>query len=340
MNLAIVSKLWENTTPLSGGGTGASIGALVNGLVDNGHRVTLFATGNSETKAQELVSVRKEPYQGDYSEIHEYRNIAEAFRRHREFDLIHCAVEHKSVLFGDLVDTPSLHSIRYGEFFEHEQELLRSYKDLNFVGNSRAITELLPFLNWQESVYNGVNTDEFPLEEDKDDYLLFLARMSEQKGVDLAIDTARKLNKKLILAGKMEDRDKHFLQDKVLPYIDNENIVYKGEVSGEAKLELLKKASCLLQPVRLFEACSNTILEAMACGTPVVALDGGSNRELVEHGTTGFVVSEPGEIEGAVADIKSIEPAACRKRVEENFSRDKMVAGYEEIYKKLIEGYN
>ena len=120
MNLAIISKLWESTTPLSSGGTGASIGGLIDGLVEAGHRVTLFATGDSKTKAQELVSVREQPYRGDYSEIQEYRNIAETFRRHREFDLIHCAVEHKSVLFGDLVETPSLHSIRYGEFFDQE----------------------------------------------------------------------------------------------------------------------------------------------------------------------------------------------------------------------------
>lgn len=336
MNLAVISKLWEPTTPLSSGGTGASIGNLVNGLVDRGHKVTLFATGDSETRAQELVSVRDEPYRGDYSEIHEYRNIAEAFRRHREFDLIHCAVEHKSVLFGDLTDTPSLHSIRYGEFFDQEQEMLESYKNLDFVGNSRAITEFLPFLSWQGFVYNGIDADQFPYSEDKDDYLLFLARLTEQKGVDIAIQTARKLGKKLILAGKMVDRDSEFLQKKVHPFIDDKNIIYKGELAGEEKLELLAKASGVLQPVRFFEACSNTILEAMACGTPVVAFDSGSNRELVEDGKTGFVVSDQAGMEEAVSKLNRIKPRDCRDRVEKFFSLEQMVKDYEKIYERML----
>ncbi len=336
MKLAIVSKLWEETTPLSRGGTGASIGSLVNGLVDRGHQVTLFATGNSETKAQELVSVREMPFRGDYSEVQEYQNIAGAFARHQDFDLIHCAVEHKSVLFGKAVSTPSLHSIRYGEFFEHEIELLREYQDLCFVANSQSLTELLPFLNWQGFVYNGLKIEDFPFKEKKEDYLLFLARVNEQKGADLAIETARKLNKRLFLVGNMVDRDRDFLESKVKPYLDNDQIVYLGEVSGPRKLELLQNAEAVLQPVRFFEACSNTLLEAMACGTPVVATDSGSNRELIEDGRTGFVVKDGEDLAEAVSRVKEIDPAHCRQRVSDNFSLEAMINGYERIYDKLL----
>jgi len=336
MKIAIVSKLWEETTPLSRGGTGASIGALVNGLVEKGHKVTLFATGNSQTRAQELVSAREEPFRDDYSEIHEYENIAGAFRRHKDFDIIHCACEHKSVLFGDLVSTPSLHSIRYGEFFEHEWNLLKKYQDLNFMGNSEAITHLLPFLNWQGVVHNGVSTDKFSFSPEPGEYLLFLSRLSEQKGVDIAIQVAKNLGKKLILAGKMVDTDSQFSREKVLPQIDDKQIQYLGEVREEKKIELLKNAYCLIQPNRIFESCSNSILESMACGTPVVALNRGSNSELVDSGTTGFVVTQEKELEEAVKKVKQIKREKCRERVENCFSLQKMAEGYVELYQKII----
>jgi len=336
MKIAIISKLWEETTPLSRGGTGASIGSLVDGLVDKGHQITLFATGDSNTRARGLVAVREKPFRDDYSEIQEYDNISRAFKRHKEFDIIHCAVEHKSVFFGGLTDTPSLHSIRYGEFFEQEEELLKRNKNLNFMANSQAVTKFLPFLNWQGVVYNGVSIDKFPFNEQAGDYLLFLARITEQKGVDRAIQVARASGKKLILAGKMADKDSEFIKKKVSPFIDDKQIKYLGEVTQERKIELLRNAYCLIQPNRLFEACSNSFLEAMACGTPVVTLDKGSNRELVKSGFTGFVAEKEEDLTDAVFKIRDIKRKDCRERVEKYFSREKMVEGYLNLYKKII----
>lgn len=336
MKIAIVSKLWEETSPYATGGTGVSIGYLVDGLVKRGHKVTLFATGNSRTKAQKLISVRKYPYQGDYSEIHEYQNIAAAFKRHKNFDLIHCAVEQKSVLFGSLVSTPSLHSIRYGEFFDHEEELLKEYKNLNFIGNSKSLKKILPFLNWRGFVYNGIDTSLFKLEEKKDDYLLFLGRLSPQKGPDIAIRVAKKLKKKLILAGRISDTDRNFLEKKVFPFIDGKQIIYVGEAPFKKKVKLFEKAEAFLHPIDYFEACSNTLLEAQACGTPVVAFDMGSNKELIEHGKTGFIVKTEREMVEAVKKIDKIDKKFCRTRVEKYFSIDKMVENYEKLYKKII----
>jgi len=337
MKIAIVSKLWEETSPTSRGGTGASVGTLVNELVARGHKITLFASGNSATRAQELSAVRPRPYrQGQYSEIHEYENIAAAFRRHREFDLIHCAVEQKSVLFGDLTTTPSLHSIRYAEFFAHEINLLKKYRRLNFVANSRSVIKELPWLNWRGFVYNGLDLSLFPFSAKEQGYLLFLARMSPQKGVDLAIKIARQLKLKLILAGKKVPTDNKFLADKVTPFIDNKNIIYLGEVGFKKKVSLLKNASALLQFSRLPEACSNTILEAMACGTPVIALNNGSNKELIKHGRVGFVVKKPAQIIAAIKKIPSLRRIECRRHIEKHFSQDEMVDGYEKVYKQLI----
>lgn len=336
MKIAIVSKLWERISPDSTGGTGASIGNLVNGLVEKGHKVTLFATGDSKTKAQKLISVKNKPYKGDYSEIKEYQNISEAFKRHKDFDLIHCAVEHKSLFFGDLVKTPSLHSIRYGEFFKDELNLLKQNKKLNFVANSKALQKKFSFLNWKGIVYNGLDYKLFPYNETPKDYLLFLARVSPQKGPDIAIKLAKKLKMNLIIAGKMVEADYEYLKKQVLPHIDNKKIVYLGEVGFKEKLELLKNAKALIQPIDYFEACSNTILEAAACGTPTITYNKGSNKELIENGKTGFVVNNFEQLLSKTKQINKLNRLDCRRRIETVFNLDQMVEGYEKIYKKIL----
>ncbi|PKM91316.1 hypothetical protein CVU82_01815 [Candidatus Falkowbacteria bacterium HGW-Falkowbacteria-1] len=338
LKIAIVSKLWEETFPGSRGGTGSSIGYLVNGLVNKGHQVTLFATGNSKTKAQELVSVRPRHYLDDYSEIHEYENIAGAFRRAKDFDIIHCAVEHKSVFFGDLVKTPSIHSIRYGEFFDQEVKLLKKYKNLNYVGISKSLKKFLPFLNWKDFIYNGVDYRDFKQEEKRGDYLLFLARVTPQKGVDTAIKVAKKLNMKLIIAGKTSDVDKDFLNKKVYPFIDGKQIMYVGEVLGEKKKKLLSQALCLIQPNRVIEAFGNSFLESMASAVPVVAFDRGAMSELIKNGKTGYVVNNFNEMLKAVKNIHNLSKKDCVERVKKSFSLDKMIESYEALYYRIIDG--
>ncbi len=336
LKIAIVSKLWEETSPLSRGGTGSSLGFLINALVDKGHHVSLFGTANSKTKAQKLFSVRKKPYQGDYSEVQEYLNISNAFSKANKFDLIHCGVEHKSVYFGDLCQTPSLHSIRYGEFFDQEISLLKKYAHLNYVANSKAVGNLLPFLNWRKIVYNGIDSSLFKRSKEKGRYLLFLARLSPQKGVDIAISVAKKLNMKLLIAGRTSETDKKFLDKKVLPFVDNKQIIYLGEARGQKKINLLKNAYSLIQPNRLFEACSNSILEAMASAVPVIAFDKGSNNELVKDGETGFIVNNQREMLEAIKKIDTINKENCFKRVERYFSLRQMVNSYEDLYYKII----
>lgn len=337
LKIAVVSKLWEDTSPFSRGGTGSSIGLLVNGLVARGHQVTLFASGDSQTKAQKLISVRSKHYLDDYSEVHEYENISEAFRRADNFDIIHCAVEHKSLFFADLVKTPSLHSIRYGEFFPQELKLLQKYKHLNYVGISQAIKKMFSFLNWQGIIYNGLDYRSFRQEKKAGDYLLFLARLSPQKGIDLAIKVALKLNMKLVIAGKTSLADKKFLEKKVYPFIDGKQIIYLGEVLGEKKKNLLSRAYCLIQPNRVFEAFGNTILESLASGVPVVAMSKGAISEIIENGKTGYVVDNFSQMISAIKKVKNLNKQDCTARVKNNFSLDKMVDSYIELYYKIIE---
>ncbi|MBU0648492.1 glycosyltransferase family 4 protein [Patescibacteria group bacterium] len=335
MKIALVSKLWEATSPHSMGGTGSSVGQLANELVRRGHKVTLFATRDSKTRAR-LIAVQPKPFRGNYSEIREYMNISEAFKRHQEFDIINCHVEHKACFFAPLVKTSVLITIRYGEFFAQEMEFLKKSKNLNFSANSKALRKHLAFLNWRGHVYNGVDLSIFRYSAKPKDYVLFLGRLSPQKGVDIAIRAARRARKKLIIAGKMVDRDADFLKKKVIPYIDGKRVIYRGEVGLASKVRLLGEAQAVLQPVNYFEACSNTILEAMASGTPVIAFDRGSNRELVVDKRTGFIVKKRDQMVSALKKINIIQRADCRARAEKYFSVEKMARDYEALYKKII----
>jgi glycosyltransferase involved in cell wall biosynthesis len=337
MKIAIVSKLWENTEKDSLGGTGAGVGNLIDGLVKNGHEITLFATGNSKTKAQELISVRENPFANDYSEVQEFENISNAFKSKKKFDLIHCAVEYKSLFFSEISKIPVLHSIRYGECFEQELNILKKYKNENFVGISKAIVNKFSFLNFLGFVYNGIDLNNFSFNENAGEYFLFLARVSPQKGVGRAIEAAKKLGKKLIIAGKISSTDEEYLQKNFWPYIDNEQIIYKGEVGFEEKIELLKNSLALLHPIEnIFEAFGMSLIEAQACGTPVISFDNGSPKEVIKNGETGFVVSNWGEFLEACNNIGSIDRKKCRDWVKNNFTITKMVRGYEDIYKKII----
>jgi glycosyltransferase involved in cell wall biosynthesis len=263
-------------------------------------------------------------------------NISEAFKREKEFDIINTHVEHKSCFFAPLIKTPVMITMRYGEFFTDELELLRANKKLNFSANSRALKKHLGFLNWRGHVYNGVNLDLFKYNDRPKDYLLFLGRLSPQKGVDLAIDAAKKSKQKLIIAGKMVDQDAEYLKRKVIPRIDGKQIIYRGQVGLPAKIRLLRQARAVVQPVQYFEACSNTIIEAMAAGTPVVAFDRGSNRELVSNKKTGFIVKNYRQMLQAIAQIDTIRRADCRSRAEKFFSASAMADGYLNLYKKII----
>ncbi len=335
MRIAIVSKLWESTQPFSTGGTGMSVGNLVNALSKRGHHITLFATGDSKTEARRLVSVTAKPYQNNYSEIKEYQNIFNAFKEANRFDIIHTHVEHKAIFFASLTQIPVLISLRYGEFFKDELNLMKQNARLNYSFNSLALRRKLAFLKSVGVVYNGIDVNNYPYKQSVDDYLLFLGRLSPQKGVALAIQAALKTKHRLIIAGKVSEADKDYLKYEVWPFIDQQKIVYVGEVKFKQKIKLLSQAKALIQPTQVFEACSNSLLEAQACGTPVISFNRGSNKEIVKNGITGFII-KPSQLRQTIKKISLIERQACRRWVERKFTTEKMARAYEKIYQKLI----
>ncbi len=334
----MVSKLWEATSPEARGGTGAAVGYLTAELRRRGHQVTLFAASDSLAGEQLVSNLSSDEFRASYSEPQEFMNIAAAFDRRQSFDVIHCHNEYKSLFFGAASATPSLHTVRYGEFFADEREVFRRYSHLNFAGISAAVKNSLPFLNWRGIVPNGLDLEKFAFSDQKEDYLLFLARLSPQKGPDVAIRIARRLKKRLILAGKRSAQDASYLAAKVDPFIDGDQICYVGELDFANKVALLLRAAALLHPISCPEAFGMSFIESMACGTPVIAYDLGAISEVIVSEETGFIVSSEDEMAEAVRRLSSIRPAACRQRVEENFTAARMASGYEKIYAELVAG--
>lgn len=337
MRIGIVSKLWERSDPESTGGTGVIVGNLVEGLVKRGHDVTLFATKDTKTKAR-LISVLSKPFseKRPYSEIYEYLNIAKALRMTSRFDIINFHVEHKSLLFSNIIKTPLVHTIGYGEFFKDGLNLLKLYKRESFIAISQSINKKFKFLNFKGVVPVGLDYNNFPFNDKPDDYFLFLARLSPQKGVHLAVKAAKNAGIKLILAGKISSTDKKYLDQEVFPYIDGKKIIYAGEAKFNKKISLLKNARALIHPHTYFEAFGISMLEAQACGTPVITFPHGAAAEVVKNKKTGFIVNSLSAITKAIGKIDEIDRSACRQRAEKLFSLNQMISGYEKIYKRII----
>lgn len=336
MKIALVSKLWEPTSPDSVGGTGFIVGSLADGLVERGHDVTVYASGDSETKA-ELISVCDEHVWDRFPEAIYYLTIAKAFKDADRYDIIDCHVEEKGLYFSPLVETPSVNTFEFGLFDDEQRRVFEEYKDEKCISISYTCREIYPDLNWIANVYNGIRVKDFPFSDKAGDYLLLLGRVSSQKGVHHAVQVALKSGLKLIIAGKVVDEDKEYLDEKVWPFVDDDQIKYIGLVSYREKMPLLKNALALISPLCYLEAFGLNLAEAMACGTPAVAFDRGAAPEVIKNGETGFVV--PGDdVDAMVAALKKvpqIDRAACRRRVEENFTVEKMVDGYERVYRDI-----
>lgn len=336
MKIALISKLWEETGKTSVGGTGMSVGYLADGLLEKGHKVTLFATGNSKTKAK-LVSVAPKPFADQYLESLDYLNIASAFKDSANFDLLHFYANQRSLFFAPLTKTPTLHTIDYGEFFSDEIKVLKAYYQENFVAISHALVKLFPFLNWQGVVHNGLDLADFSFNPNpQKDLLIFNGRMSPQKGPDVAIRVAKKLGMRLEMIGKVTAADKDYLDAKVWPYVDGKQIKYLGVLKFSQKVRFMGRGLVLLHPITYFEAFGNVLIEALACGTPVIAFNHGAVPEILVNGLTGFVSENEDQMIGAVKEIEKINRRACRQHVEKNFTVEKMVEGYEKIYQKIL----
>jgi glycosyltransferase involved in cell wall biosynthesis len=338
MRIAMLSPIAWRTPPRHYGPWESVVSLLTEGLVARGYDVTLFATGDSETSGK-LRSVCAQGYEEDSSiipKVWESLHISELFDHADDFDIIHNHFDFLPLTYTGLIQTPVVTTIHGFS----SPGILPVYKKYNrsvfYVSISNA--DRAPELDYIKTIYHGIDLQQFDFQPEPDDYLLFFGRIHPDKGAKEAIEIARACNKPLILAGIIQDED--YYQENVQPYLDNSQVVYIGSVGPLQRSVLLGKASALLHPIHFDEPFGLSIIEAMACGTPVIAFNRGSMPELIEHGKTGFLVSGCQEAIEHIDRIETISRADCRRIVEDRFTADRMVEEYGDVYTLMMESGN
>jgi len=310
---------------------------LTEGLVARGVDVTLFATGDSVTSAR-LVSVCARSYEEDRDvdpKVAEGMHIAAALEAAGDLDLLHNHFDFLPLTYSRLVDTPMVTTI-HGFSSERILEVYRRYDDrVAYVAISDA--DRHPDLHYAATVHHGIPVPDGPLGPGSDDgTLVFFGRIHPHKGTAAAIEVAHRAGRPLVLAGIVQDQG--YFDAEVAPHIDGRNVRYLGPIGPEQRDDLLGHADALLHMVSFAEPFGLSMVEAMACGTPVVARPLGAVPEVVEDGRTGFLVDTVDEAVTALGRLDRIDRAACRAHVEARFSVDRMVDGYLEVYRSLVGG--
>jgi glycosyltransferase involved in cell wall biosynthesis len=344
MRILQMAPLWETVPPPAYGGTESVVFDLVEGLVARGHDVTLWASGDSTTSAR-LRSVyhRSLRRADDLADRHphDWRHIAFALEdaARGEYDLIHNHAGEMPLAFLRFVSTPvltTMHSDPTPDTRPIWQEAEGWYNTISRSQYKRHASGLAP--RFIGPIYNGIDTASFPFSAEKDDYLLFLSRMSEQKAPHLAVEAARRLGVRLVMAGKVDWRDQPYFDRVVQPLIDGHDVTFVGEADADLKRTLYRNARALLLPIQWDEPFGLVMVEAMACGTPVIAFSRGAAPELIVHGETGFLVTDVDGMVDAVGRLNEIHPGRCRAWVEERFDTSVMVDAYLAAYERILAG--
>lgn len=306
---------------------------LTEGLVAKGYDVTLFATGDSITSAK-LHWICPRPYSQDASldpKVWECLHISDVFEHADDFDLIHNHYDFLPLTYSRLVSTPVLTTI-HGFSSPRILPAYHKYGDGYYVSISDADRD--PGLEYLATVYNGIRLEQFTFREKGGDYLLFLGRIHPDKGVHLAIEVAEKTDRQLIIAGIIQDED--YFESLVRPRLDGRRIKFIGPVGPRERDKLLGEAYASLHLVTIPERFGLTMVESMACGTPVIGMDLGSVREIIDE-ESGILVHSLEEAVSAVEEVARVDRQACRRRVEENFTAERMVEGYVRVYDSIME---
>ncbi len=332
--IAVLSPVAWRTPPQRYGAWETVASNITEGLVARGWDVTLFATADSITKAKLHAVVAKgyEEEPGADAKVAEYRHLSEMFEHADEFDLIHSHYDFMALCYSRLVRTPVLTTI-HGFSSPKIMPLYEKYRDGNFVSISES--DRVEGLNYLATVYNGIDLSLYPLAAEGGGDLIFLGRIHPDKGVHLAIAVAQASGRKLVIAGIIQDEA--YFNEQVKPHLDGEKIRYIGSVDNAGKNQLFSKAAALLHLNTIPERFGLVLAEANAAGVPVIAMDLGSCREVISDGVTGFLVKSVPEAVEALDRLSEIDRNACCRRVENHFSIETMVSGYEKVYAGIFE---
>lgn len=333
MKIAMISPIAWRTPPSHYGPWEQVVSLLTEGLFNMGLNVTLFATADSITKAK-LHSVCPKGYAEDpesHPKVLECLHISEVFERAREFDIIHNHFDFLPLSYSRLVMTPLLTTI-HGFSSPKIVPVFKKYnRSTYYVSISNS--DRNPELDYIATIHHGIDLDQFTFNPTPGKYLLFFGRIHPDKGAYEAIQIAKKSKRKLIIAGIIQEAS--YFDEKVKPYLDND-IRYVGNVNPEMRDKLIGNAFALLHPINFAEPFGLSVIESLACGTPVIAFEKGSMSEIISNGENGFLVSKIEEAVVAVKNIAKIDRLFCRKDAEERFSLKRMIHDYINVYEMIL----
>jgi len=340
MRIAMIAPVWIPIPPEGYGGIERVLALLVDELVREGHEVTLFAAGPCRTMARQVSSLQEAPTEHMGETLFDAYHVGQAYREIAagDYDVVHDHAGFLGPAFAALIPQPVVHTL-HGPFTRETRMFYKAFKDdCYYVAISQRQIECGPDLNYLGVVPNAVDIDEHSYGGEKDDYLVYVSRICEDKGVEQAVLLAKEKGWRILLAGKIDPgRDQEYFDSRIRPHLDGERVVYLGEVSSQEKVRALQRARAFLFPIQWEEPFGLVMVEAMACGTPVLATRWGAVPEVVEHGVTGFLAETPEGLLEYLDRVDEIDPLACRKEAEERFSPRVMAASYLDIYRRAIE---
>jgi len=342
MRIAQVAPLAERVPPVRYGGTERVVFALTEELVRRGHDVTLFASGDSLTSARlmPMSPVGRRLDGASDGLFYEIAMLEDVYAQGNRFDLIHAHVDGLAFSFARQSETPTLHTMHGRLDLPAQLRMLSRFPEQRLVSisSSQRTPSLHLPLNWLGTVHNGVRLQHFRCQETPSDppYLVFLGRISPEKGPVEAIQIARRAGVPLKIAAKIDREDKVWAEENVIPLFDLPGVEYIGEVEERGKAELLAGALALLFPIDWPEPFGMTMIESLASGTPVIARRRGAVGEVLIDGVTGFICETEDEMVDAIGRVAWIDRARCRRHVEQHFSAETMTDGYEAIYQQTL----
>lgn len=339
MRIAQVSPLYERVPPKQYGGTERVVSYLTEELVRQGHEVTLFASGDSLTSA-ELVPICPRALWWDDS-VEDYLachilQLEKVFSRIDTFDIVHFHTDYSHFPLSKLFREPHVTTLHGSLDLPDLPALYRQFADMPVISISDAQRKPLPWINWRGTVYHGLPLDHYELYPKPGEYLAFLGRISPEKRVDRAIEIAIRLGWPLRIAAKVSDADREYFETEIRHLLADPLVEYIGEIGEAEKNDFLGNARALLFPIDWPEPFGLAMIEALACGTPVVAFSCGSIPEIIDNGVTGFVVDSVDEAVQAVGEISSLSRERCRQTFEKRFSAKRMAQDYLAIYQTLV----
>ena len=338
MKIAQVAPLWESVPPHRYGGTERVVSYLTEQLVRQGEDVTLFASGDSKTAARLIPICPRSLRLGKAvdSLSHHIVMLEEVFQRLDQFDIVHFHIDYLHFPLSRRASFPHVTTLHGRLDLPDLPGLYHRFTDMPVVSISHSQRRPLPQAHWVGTVYHGLPANSFSFQKKPEDYLLFLGRISPEKRVDRAIEIAGRAGRKLKIAAKIDRVDRYYFNKHIKHLLNEPFIEFIGEVGHAEKNKLLGRAAALLFPIDWPEPFGLVMIEALACGTPVIGFPRGSVPEIIVDGETGFIIEDIDRAVKAVGKLEQISRARCRREFEQRFTDRHMAEDYIRIYQQLL----